>query len=177
MFSNDLASDSLARVQLAGLKGVQRLLEQSFLIIHHAWVAVLCYQRPTLLSAVGFWLLAQAIGSLLVFVVTGNGHNGMATYEAASRPDYWTLQVTTTRNISGGAFMHWLCGGLEYQVDHHLFPMMPRHSLPRAHEIIVAFCKEHGLKYAEASLYHGVKDVIKHLESVSHEFLDEFPGI
>ena len=31
-------------------------------------------------------------------------------------------QVTTTRNISGNWFVHWLCGGLEYQVDHHLYP-------------------------------------------------------
>ena len=53
----------------------------------------------------------------------------MATYDAETRPDFWKLQVTTTRNITGGngfpqAFVDWFCGGLQYQVNHHLFPMM-----------------------------------------------------
>ena len=86
-------------------------------------------------------------------------------------------QVTTTRNISGGWFMHWLCGGLEYQVDHHLFPMMPRHSLPKAHELIVSFCKEHDIKYNEDNLWRGTADIIQHLDKVATEFLTEFPAI
>ncbi|CAN0460008.1 unnamed protein product, partial [Ectocarpus sp. 12 AP-2014] len=39
------------------------------------------------------------------------------------------LQVTTTRNVTSTPFVDWFCGGLQYQVDHHLFPQIPRHNL------------------------------------------------
>ncbi len=152
-------------------------LPQVLLVAHHAWVFALCAQRPTALGALGFWAAAQAICSILLFLVTSLGHNGLPVYEADDRPDYWKLQVTTTRNISGNAFVHWLCGGLEYQVDHHLFPMMPRHHLPAAHEIIVAFCAEHGIKYNEASLWEGTREVLQHLDEVAVGFLKEFPAM
>jgi fatty acid desaturase len=177
LFNNALKSDALARMQAVALTKTERVVEVALLIVHHALTAVLCLQRPSIYSAIAFWMLANSIASFLIFVITGNGHNGMSTYTEETRPDYWKLQVTTTRNISGGAFVHWLCGGLEYQVDHHLFPMMPRHSLPRAHDIIVAFCKEHDVEYAEASLVDGVVEVIKHLDDVSREFFTEFPAL
>jgi fatty acid desaturase len=147
------------------------------LVVHHAWVFALCCQRPTWGSALGFYLASQAICGQILFAVTSLGHNGLPVYEADERPDYWKLQVTTTRNISGNWFVHWLCGGLEYQVDHHLFPMMPRHNLPKAHEIIVAFCAEHKIRYNEASLWEGTKDVLQHLDVVAKEFFRDFPAI
>jgi fatty acid desaturase len=170
-------NEDLKKVQKVFLSGPQRRMEQALLIVHHAWVFALCAQRPTVASALGFYLLAQATCGLILFAVTSLGHNGLPVYEADARPDYWKLQVTTTRNISGNWFVHWLCGGLEYQVDHHLFPMMPRHSLPKAHELIVSFCAEHGIKYNEANLWAGTLDVIEHLDVVAKDFFKEFPAM
>ena len=177
VFANATKSEALAKVQKSFLTGTERTLEQVLLVSHHAWVLAVCLQRPTLGSALAFYLLAQAVCGLILFAVTSLGHNGLPVYEADERPDYWKLQVTTTRNISGNAFVHWLCGGLEYQVDHHLFPMMPRHSLPKAHELIVGFCKEHGIKYNEASLWDGTVDVLQHLDVVAKDFFREFPAM
>jgi hypothetical protein len=50
-------------------------------------------------------------------------------------------QVTTTRNVKGGALVQWFCGGLGYQVDHHLFPSIPRHNLGKLHVLVESFCK------------------------------------
>lgn len=171
------ADDALKKVQSAFLSGTEQRIEQALLIAHHAWVLALVSQRPTFLDGLAFYLASNAICSLLLFGITSLGHNGLPVYEADERPDYWKLQVTTTRNITGNAFVHWLCGGLEYQVDHHLFPMMPRHSLPAAHELIVAFCKEHGVKYNEAGLIDGTIEVMGHLDEVAHDFLKEFPAM
>ncbi|RYG65160.1 acyl-CoA desaturase, partial [archaeon] len=71
----------------------------------------------------------------------------------------------------------WFCGGLHYQVDHHLFPSLPRHNLGKAHELVEAFCKEHGVSYHEASLLDGNVEVLEHLSKVSHEFIKEFPAM
>jgi len=110
----------------------------------------------------------------------------MATYDAEARPDFWKLQVTTTRNITGGhgipqAFVDWLCGGLQYQVDHHLFPLMPRHNLKKTHDLVESFCKKWGVTYHEADLVDGTVEVIQHLSKVSDEFLvdmiKEFPAM
>jgi len=177
IFSNATASEDLKKVQKKTLEGFERVCECVLLVCHHLWVYALCSQRPSAASAWAFWFLAQAVCGQILFAVTSLGHNGLPVYEASDRPDYWKLQVTTTRNISGNWFMHWLCGGLEYQVDHHLFPMMPRHSLPKAHELIVAFCAEHGVKYNEASLWKGTLDIIEHLDEVATEFITEFPAI
>ena len=177
IFSNATVSEDLKKVQKKSLEGFERLCECALLVCHHLWVFALCSQRPTAAGAWAFWFLAQAIRGQILFAVTSLGHNGLPVYEASDRPDYWKLQVTTTRNISGGWFMHWLCGGLEYQVDHHLFPMMPRHSLPKAHELIVSFCKEHDIKYNEDNLWRGTADIIQHLDKVATEFLTEFPAI
>jgi fatty acid desaturase len=38
-------------------------------------------------------------------------------------------------------------GGLNRQVEHHLFPTLPRHNLGQAQELIRAFCSKHGLYY------------------------------
>merc|ERR1711879_1040515 len=86
-----------------------------------------------------------------------------------------TLQVTTTRNIVGGhgipqCFVDWFCGGLQYQVDHHLFPMMPRHNLARAHVLVQSFCKEWGVTYHQTDLIDGTVEVLQHLSKVANEF-------
>jgi hypothetical protein len=55
----------------------------------------------------------------------------MAVYEFDGRPDYFSLQVTTTRNVHDSPLVGWFMGGLQYQVEHHLFPYVPRHQLPK----------------------------------------------
>jgi fatty acid desaturase len=57
-------------------------------------------------------------------------------------------------------------GGLNYQIEHHLFPNMPRPNLRRAQPLVRAFCAQHGLDYVEASLFGSYAQAIRHLHSV-----------
>jgi fatty acid desaturase len=57
-------------------------------------------------------------------------------------------------------------GGLNYQIEHHLFPNMPRPNLRRAQPLIRAFCHQHGLAYTEASLFDSYAQAIRHLHTV-----------
>merc|ERR1712086_97193 len=111
--------------------------------------------------------------------VTGLGHNGMAVYNADTGPDFWSLQVTTSRNIIGGHgipkwFVDWFCGGLQYQVDHHLFPMIPRHHLKQTHALVKSFCKEWKVGYHEADMIDGTFEVLNCLDEVAMEFVIDF---
>jgi len=182
------ASSENAKLEME-LKGLQYpVAEKMCLIIHHAWVLALSsgFGRFSLLYSIAYFFLATCSCGLFLALVFGLGHNGMATYDAETRPDFWKLQVTTTRNIIGGHgipqwFVGWLCGGLHYQVEHHLFPMMPRHNLAQTHILVKSFCKEWGMKYHEADLWDGTIEVLQHLSSVSDDFIvemiEEFPAM
>nr|AAU11444.1 fatty acid desaturase [Glossomastix chrysoplasta]AAU11445.1 fatty acid desaturase [Glossomastix chrysoplasta] len=176
VFSNPLAWKT-KNLDVAKQLVTNPLLEQAGLLVHYAWVFALCACTGSLVRALAFFFVATCTSGLLLAIVFGLGHNGMALYEANARPDFWKLQVTTTRNITGSPFVHWFCGGLQFQVEHHLFPSLPRHNLPRAHEIVTAFCKEQGVKYHEADLLTGTKEILSCLSEVTTEFLDEFPAM
>lgn len=163
-------------------KGLQYpILERGAILLHYTWMFALSsgFGRWSLLYSVGYFMLATCSCGLMLALVFGLGHNGMSVYDADKRPDFWKLQVTTTRNVIGGhgfpqAFVDWFCGGLQFQVDHHLFPSLPRHSLRKAHSLVESFCKEWGVKYHEADLVDGTMEVLQHLSKVSDQFVVDF---
>ena len=157
------------------------ILEKVSIAIHYVWVVpfVTGFGRFSALYSFGLFMLMTCACGFLLAIVFGLGHNGMAVYDADSRPDFWSLQVTTTRNITGGHgfpkwFVDWFCGGLQYQVDHHLFPMIPRHNLEKTHELIESFCKEWNVGYHEADLIDGTREVLNCLDKVAMEFIVDF---
>ena len=152
------------------------ILERIGLILHYCWLGAVLYQMP-FLNAFAYFMVSQTSCGLFLATVFGLGHNGMAVYPADERPDFWKLQVSTTRNVTSNFFVDWFCGGLQYQVDHHLFPMLPRHNLPKVHTLVESFCKDQGVTYHEANMWDGTVEVLSHLDKVSAEFIHEFPAM
>ena len=175
---------------LAGKKVISPAGEKAALVIHYAWylgmAALIGRGAPEVATGLGqaaaFVVLSNILTGLFLALVFGLGHNGMAVYHADERPDFWKLQVTTTRNIVGGkgipqAFVDYFCGGLQYQVEHHLFPQVPRHHLPAVHERVVKFCRDEGVTFKEADMIDGTGEVLAHLRAVSAEFIEHFPAM
>mmetsp|Transcript_76282 Transcript_76282/g.149638 ORF Transcript_76282/g.149638 Transcript_76282/m.149638 type:complete len:466 (+) Transcript_76282:57-1454(+) len=151
------------------------LAEQALIVLHYVlFLSVL--SQMSILRAVTFFLVAQTSCGFFLAIVFGLGHNGMSVYPASERPDFWKLQVSTTRNITSNWFVDWFSGGLNYQVDHHLFPMLPRHNLKKVHGMVKQFCIDQNVTYHEADMYHGTIEVLSHLSKVSEEFILEFPA-
>ena len=151
-------------------------MEKATLTLYHLWNVVLLLQMPWF-HALIFFAVAQTSCGLMLALVFGLGHNGMTTYKADERPVFINLQVTTTRNITGNWLVHWFCGGLQYQVDHHLFPSLPRHNFGKVHEHVERFCKDHGVRYHEAGVWDGTVEVLNHLSKVSNDFITHFPAV
>mmetsp|Transcript_1762 Transcript_1762/g.2766 ORF Transcript_1762/g.2766 Transcript_1762/m.2766 type:complete len:469 (+) Transcript_1762:73-1479(+) len=151
-------------------------LEKIGLILHYVGLLFILSRMP-LLNALAYFVVCQTSCGLFLATVFGLGHNGMSVYPADKRPDFWKLQVSTTRNITSNWFVDWFCGGLQYQVDHHLFPSLPRHNLKKAHELVTSFCKAEGVTYHETNLWVGTVEVLNHLSKVSREFVTEFPAM
>jgi len=61
------------------------------------------------------------------------------------------MQMPGSRSLSGGAFVHWFYGGLNTQIEHHLFPKAPRFNLLKVQEMTKAFAKKHDIKYFETT--------------------------
>jgi fatty acid desaturase len=80
--------------------------------------------------------------------------------------DFLSRQVLTSRNISGGPFMDFLLGGLNRQVEHHLFPDMARPQLHRATAIVRSFCSTHSIPYTETTLMQSYGIVVRYLNEV-----------
>ena len=78
--------------------------------------------------------------------------------------DYLRRQVLTSRNVSGGPLAETLLGGLNYQIEHHLFPAMPRPSLRRCRTLVRAFCAQHELPYCELNLVASYAQVLRALQ-------------
>ncbi|MFJ5955831.1 fatty acid desaturase family protein [Paenarthrobacter sp. NPDC092416] len=93
-------------------------------------------------------------------------HKGMPVLPADSRVDFLSRQVLTSRNISGGRFMDFLLGGLNRQVEHHLFPDMARPQLHRAAGIVRTFCAKHSIPYTETTLAQSYGIVVSYLNEV-----------
>merc|ERR1712238_617922 len=156
-------------------------LEKATLLVHYVWVAAFVsgFGRFAPLYSFGLFMLITCSCGLFLAIVFGLGHSGMEVYNAETRPDFWKLQVTTSRNLTGGHgipqwFVDWFCGGLQYQVDHHLFPMIPRHNLAKTHSLVKSFCKEWKVNYHEADLVDGTREVLQCLDSVAMDFVVEF---
>ena len=90
----------------------------------------------------------------------------MPTLTDADRLDFARRQVLTSRNVAGSQLVDFVLGGLNYQIEHHLFPNMPRPNLRHAQPLIRAFCAQHGLPYTEASLFGSYAEALRHLHTV-----------
>ena len=93
-------------------------------------------------------------------------HKGMPVLSEDQQSDFLRRQVITSRNIRGGWLTDFALGGLNYQIEHHLFPSMPRPSLRLAQEPVRAFCEQHGITYCETGFFASYVQVLRHLHTV-----------
>ena len=101
-------------------------------------------------------------------------HKGMPIVPREAKVDFLRRQVLMSRNIDGGRFTDFAMGGLNYQIEHHLFPSMPRPNLRRAQPIVRAFCSENGVPYTQTSLLRSYAIVVRYLNAVGLRFRDPF---
>jgi fatty acid desaturase len=101
-------------------------------------------------------------------------HKGMPLVPKDTRIDFLSRQVLTSRNVRGGRWVDWLMGGLNLQIEHHLFPSMPSSSLRRAQPIVRDYCARHGVPYTEARLLESYGIVVRHLNRVGLGDRDPF---
>jgi len=144
---------------------------------HRSWEAVLLgvhaagYLTALLLTlspvkAAVFIVVQQALFGIYLGCSFAPNHKGMPILAAGDRIDFLRRQVLTSRNVRGGPVVDFMLGGLNYQIEHHLFPHMPRPNLRRSQELIRSFCRQHGISYCETTLLRSYAQALGHLHEV-----------
>lgn len=121
------------------------------------------------LKAFVFVMVQQVTFSIYLGVSFAPNHKGMPLVAPGSNLGFAHRQVLTSRNVSGGAAVTFLLGGLDYQIEHHLFPSMPRANLRRAQCLVKSFCQREDLPYCEESFLGSFRLIVRHLRVGSPE--------
>jgi fatty acid desaturase len=101
-------------------------------------------------------------------------HKGMAVVPPETKLDFLHRQVLTSRNVRGSRLLDVAMGGLNFQVEHHLFPSMPRPHLRQASRIVAAYCRERGVPYTSVSLWRSYAAVVRYINRVGLGERDPF---
>lgn len=152
----------------------------------YRWVeAAFLIARVGGLIAVVFWMLSPGIAVAFLGVqmaVFGfymgcsfaPNHKGMPIVPKDLSIDFFRRQVLMSRNIRGGHFIDILFGGLNYQIEHHLFPAMPRASLRKVAPMIREYCREKQVVYTEVSMRESYAALVAYLNRVGLGARDPF---
>jgi fatty acid desaturase len=125
--------------------------------------AVLLVLGP--LKALAFVAVEQAAFSVYLGCSFAPNHKAMPIVPTNAEMGFARRQVVTARNIAGGSLTTLMLGGLNYQIEHHLFPSMPRPNLRHAQSLVREFCLASELSYCETSLSESFRRIIRHLET------------
>ncbi|MDX6298286.1 MAG: hypothetical protein QOI51_2143 [Nocardioidaceae bacterium] len=138
-----------------------------------AYIIVLLLLLP-IAKASAFFAIQMAIFGVLLGGAFAPNHKGMPIVPADMKVDFLRRQVLMSRNIRGGPLTDFAMGGLNYQIEHHLFPSMPRPNLVLAQPIIRDYCREHQVTYTETGLFESYGIVVRYLNRVGLGARDPF---
>jgi fatty acid desaturase len=119
---------------------------------------------------IAFVVVHQALFGFYMGLMFAPNHKGLPVRDGEEEElDWLTRQVITSRNLVPHRVTDFFYGGLNYQIEHHLFPSMPRRNLRRAQPMVKEYLVRHGLPYAEERLLRSYLNVADYLGEVSQE--------
>ncbi len=140
--------------------------EVALLLLHYVGYLGVLFTIMPIWEAVVVVLIHQAVTGIYLGSVFAPNHKGMAMVAQDSDLDFLRRQTLTARNVRAGWFADMWYGGLNYQIEHHLFPTMPRGQLARAQPIIRTYCQAHGVTYHETSVLQSYREILVSLREV-----------
>jgi fatty acid desaturase len=124
--------------------------------------------------ALAFLAVQLGLFGVLLGGAFAPNHKGMPVVPKDARIDFLRRQVLMSRNIRGGRFTDFAMGGLNYQIEHHLFPNMPRPNLRHVQPMVQAFCAKNDITYTQTSLTKSYGIVVRYLNAVGLRSRDPF---
>ena len=150
---------------LRHLSGASRAIEVSLML-----ASTLAWLLP--ITVLGWWwlgvfVLSQSLAGLYLALVIAPNHKGMPMWPPGTTLSFLERQVLSSRNVAPNPVWDFVFGGLNYQVEHHLFPTMPRVNFKRARQLVMPFCATQGLHYEEMGAFASYRLVVAELRRVA----------
>lgn len=159
-----MRASSVAHLFTSGAR--YRVAEALGLALHFGLWAILLAQLGSWEAAALFLLVSQVTFSVYNVAVFAPNHKGMENPSDDWIHDFLRTQVLTSRNVRGGLVADFMYGGLNYQIEHHLFPTLPRNQLGRVQPIVRDFCSELRIPYHETTVVQSYREIFGHLHRV-----------
>lgn len=150
----------------------RRWVELAFILIRHTALITFAFLAMSPMYAVAFLALQMAIFGFYMGMSFATNHIGMPMVPKEVRIDFLRRQVLMSRNVAGGRLIDNAMGGLNLQIEHHLFPQMSRPNLRRVSPLVRAHCAELGITYHESRLGKAYKDVATYINRVGRGNID-----
>jgi fatty acid desaturase len=122
---------------------------------------------------IAVYVAGQMLGSLYFGLISAPNHKGMPVWPAGSRPSYLERHTLSSRNVGPGPLLDVVYGGLNHQIEHHLFPTIPRSKLGRARAIVKPFCAAHGLPFTEVSMLASYRAIARSFRGRDSEIAEQ----
>jgi fatty acid desaturase len=157
-----LRKDSIVALRRDNIK--QRGLEATLLGVHIVVYLATLLIVLSPLQALVFFVVHQALFGVYLGLTFAPNHKGMP--HPTGDEDFLRKQVLTSRNVRGGMLVEVGLGGLNYQIEHHLFPAMPTPNLRKAQPMVERYCAEVGVSYEATGLMESYRLALAHLHEV-----------
>ncbi|MQY08993.1 fatty acid desaturase family protein [Actinomadura macrotermitis] len=143
-----------------------QVLEGTLLAVHTVGYLALAFALLPPAQALVLVAVQQGLFGLHLGSAFAHNHKGMAMPGPGDRWDHLRRQVLTSRNVRGGPVVDWLLGGLNYQIEHHLFPSVARCNLRKVQPLVREHCALVGLPYVETGMVESYRQALAHMHEV-----------
>lgn len=144
----------------------ERLAGLFLMTAHMGAYAFLLFLFLPVSWAIAFALVHWGMAGIYFCFIFAPNHKGMLIVKAEEQFGFLERQLYTTRNVRGGLITDILTGGLNYQIEHHLWPAMPRGNLRKAAAIVQDFCRVYGLRYHSINIGDSYREVSQNFSRI-----------
>ncbi|MCH8048685.1 acyl-CoA desaturase, partial [Patescibacteria group bacterium] len=170
-----LAAISMWLASLAHLISPKRqrkdaVLEWTLFSLHTiCYIALIWFFVDSWWQQILFVLINKSVQGFYMGMVFATNHKAMPilTEKDSKNLGFLLQQVLPSRSIRVPKIFQGLFAGLNYQIEHHLFPDVPESALRGIQTIVIPFCEEKGITYALTGFWKSIRDIRTHLGNVA----------
>ena len=100
------------------------------------------------------------VGSTYIFINFAVSHTHKDVVPKSKHISWSLYSANHTTNCSNNFLVNWWMAYLNFQIEHHLFPRVPRHNLREVEKLVMAYAKKEGIHYHSVGFVQGNREVI-----------------
>lgn len=118
-------------------------------------------------KALVFFLVNNIVMGFYYMNIFAANHKPMPLISKSIKLSFMEQQIVTSCNVTPNRVYDFIYLGLNYQIEHHLFPNTPRPKLKYIRPYVMQFCKQRKLPYTCVSVLEVNKMILTRLHEVS----------